>query len=223
MQRSKACLVALSLFALAAVPTFAAAANFGAQAFGSFSTYSMKDVNDALSAANAAGSNFKDVNNGLSGGLGLVAWPNTNWQLAANWEPLMASTKSDATNEKFNVNAQTFQVSGTYFLPSATNARYGFGAAAGYYSIGGKVEDPTGSTKIEGSGPGFDLHATGEWSMNKQWAFTGSAGYRIASIDMKDQNGNAINTASGSQASADYSGFMGRVGVVMYFPSSSSK
>jgi hypothetical protein len=40
---------------------------------------------------------------------------------------------------------------------------------------------------------------------------------------MKDSNGNAINNASGSQASADYSGFMGRVGVVMYFPNSSSK
>src|SRR5215471_775474 len=147
MQRSKACLVALSLFALALAPTLAAAANFSAEAFGSFSTYSMKDVNDALSAANQAGSNFDKMSNGLSGGLALRMWANQNWQIAANWEPLRASTESSATTEKFNVNAQSFSATGTYFLPSATTSRYGFGAGLGYYSIGGKVEDPTGNAK----------------------------------------------------------------------------
>ena len=222
MQRSKACLVALSLFALAVAPTLAAAGSFGLEGFGSFSTYSMKDVNDAISAANQAGSNFNDVSNGLSGGLGARMWANQNWLIAADWEPLRASTESNATSEKFNVNANSFQGSGTYFLPSATNARYGFGAGLGYYSIGGKAEDPTGSAKIEGSGVGFDFHGTGEWSINKQWGITGTAGYRIAKIDMKDSNGNNITTASGSNATADYSGFMGRVGLVMNFPSSSS-
>jgi hypothetical protein len=82
MQRSKAILVALSLFALALAPTLAAAANFGVEAFGSFSTYSMKDVNDAISAANQAGSSFDDVSNGLSGGLGLKMWANQNWRSA---------------------------------------------------------------------------------------------------------------------------------------------
>jgi autotransporter-like protein len=221
MQRSKAILVALSLFALALAPTLAAAANFGVEAFGSFSTYSMKDVNDAISAANQAGSNFDNVSNGLSGGLGLKMWANQNWAIGANWEPLRASTESATTNEKFNVNSQSFMATGTYFLPSATNARYGFGAGLGYYSIGGKLEDPTGSSKIEGSGVGFQFHGTGEWSINKQWAFTGLAGYRLANVEMKDEQGNNLTTASGDKATADYSGFMGRVGVVMYFPTAS--
>jgi len=218
MQRSKAILVALSLFALALAPTLAAAANFGVEAFGSFSTYSMKDVNDAISAANQAGSNFNDVSNGLSGGLGLNMWANQNWQIGANWEPLRASTESSSTSEKFNVNAQSFSATGTYFMPSATNARYGFGAGLGYYSIGGKVEDPTGSTKIKGSSVGFDFHGSGEWSLNKQWSIASTAGYRLAKPEMKDENGNNLTTASGDKATADYSGFMGRVGVVMYFP-----
>ena len=218
MQRYKACLVALSLFALALVPTLAAAANFGVSAFGSFSTYSMKDVNDAIASANQAGSNFDDVSNGLSGGLGLNMWANPNWQIGANWEPLRASTESSVTSEKFNVNSQSFTATGTYFMPSATNARYGFGAGLGYYSIGGKVEDPTGEAKIEGSGVGFQFHGTGEWSINKQWSFTGLAGYRLANIEMKDENGNNLTNASGENATADYSGFMGRVGVTMYFP-----
>ncbi len=223
MQRSKACLVALSLFAVSLAPALAAAATFGVEGFGSFSTYSMKDVNDAIAVSNQSGSNFNDVSNGFSGGLGARMWANQNWQLGASWEPLRASTESNATSAKFNVNAQSFQASGTYFLNSATNSRYGFGAGLGYYSIGGKAEDPTGSSKIEGSGVGFDLHGSGEWSVNKQWSIASTAGYRIASIDMKDSNGTNLKTASGANASADYSGFMGRVGVVMYFPSSSSK
>ncbi|TMQ58791.1 MAG: hypothetical protein E6K72_02220 [Candidatus Eisenbacteria bacterium] len=223
MQRSKACLVALSLFALALAPALAAAGTFGVEGFGSFSTYSMKDVNDAIAVSNQAGSNYNDVSNGFSGGLGARMWANQNWQLAASWEPLRASTESNATSQKFNVNAQSFQAGGTYFLNSATNSRYGFGAGLGYYSIGGKAEDPTGSQDIKGSGVGFDVHGSGEWTVNKQWAVSGLAGYRIATVDMKDSNDQNIQTASGSNAAADYSGFMGRVGVVMYFPSSSSK
>ena len=74
---------------------------------------------------------------------------------------------------------------------------------------------PTASTtKIEGSGAGFHVLGVGEWTVNKNWAFTGSAGYRVADIEIKDSN---------PTTTADYSGFIGRVGVVMYFPNSSSK
>ena len=220
MQRSKACLVALSLFALLVAPSLATAATFGAEAFGSFNTYSMKDVNDFLESANAGGSNFDNVSNGLSGGLGVRMWANQNWMINATWEPLRASTESAATSEKLNVNAQNFAFGGTYFLPSATNARYGIGASIGYYSIGGEAEDPSGTSKIEGSGAGFSFHGTGEWTVNKQFAFQGTAGYRVANVEMKDENGDNITTSTGENATADYSGFSGRVGVVMYFPTS---
>ncbi len=222
MQRSKACLVALSLFAMAVAPSLAAAGSFGAEAFGSFSTYSMKDVNDDLAATNLSfGTDFADVSNGLSGGLGLRMWANQNWMISGSWEPLRASTEDAASSVKYNLNAQSFQFSGTYFMPSATNARYGLGAGFGYYSIGGEIEAPsTTPTKIEGSGPGFHFQGVGEWSMNKQFAFTGTAGYRLADIEMKDATGAPVPTASGSNSTADYSGFIGRVGVVMYFPNS---
>ena len=223
MQRSKACLVALSLFALAAVPSLAAAGSFGVEAFGSFNTYSMKDVNDGL--ASRTGSTFDDVANGLSGGLGARMWANQNWLLSANWEPLRASSENTSTtpSQKYNVNASSFQVSGTYFMPSATNSRYGFGAGLGYYSISGEDEASTPATKIEGSGAGFHFQGVGEWSMNKQFSVTGTAGYRLANIEMKDSNGNPVPVSSTNpaNATADYSGFIGRVGLVMYFPSSS--
>jgi hypothetical protein len=37
---------------------------------------------------------------------------------------------------------------------------------------------------------------------------------------MKDATGTNLTNADGSNATADYSGFLGRVGLVMYFPSS---
>jgi len=227
MQRSKACLVALSLFALALAPSLAAAGTFGAEVFGGFNSYSMSDVNDVITDSNtSSGTNFDEVSSGLSAGLGLRMWANQNWLISASWEPLFANTESTANSEKLKLNANSFQLGGTYFLPSNTNAKYGFGAGIGYYSISGEdeVTSPTPATsKIEGSGAGFHLLGVGEWTINKSWAFTGSAGYRIADIEMKDENGNPVLTPSGSNATADYSGFIGRVGLVMYFPTSSSK
>ena len=219
MQRSKACLVALSLFALVLVPSLAAAGTFGAEVFGGFNSYSMKDVNDGITATNqGSGTDFSEVSSGLSAGLGLRMWANQNWLLSAAWEPLFANTESATTiTAKQNLNANSFQFTGTYFMPSSSNAKYGFGAGIGYYSIGGELEvtAPTASTtKIEGSGAGFHVLGVGEWTVNKNWAFTGSAGYRVADIEIKDSN---------PTTTADYSGFIGRVGVVMYFPNSSSK
>ncbi len=228
MQRSKACLVALSMFALAVAPSLAAAGTFGVEVFGGFNSYSMSDVNDLTKDSNqSSGTNFETVSNGLSAGLGVRMWANQNWLLSAAWEPLFASTESSTiVTEKVNLNANSFQVSGTYFVPSNTNAKYGLGAGVGYYSISGEneVTSPTPSTeKIEGSGPGFHVVGVGEWTVNKTWSITGSAGYRVASIEMKDKDGDAIPTSSGSNATADYSGFIGRAGVVMYFPNSTSK
>ncbi|HEY2955616.1 MAG TPA: outer membrane beta-barrel protein [Candidatus Eisenbacteria bacterium] len=227
MQRSKACLVALSLIALAVAPSLAAAGTFGAEVYGGFNTYSMSDVNDITSDLNTtSGTNFDKVSSGLSVGLGLRTWANQSWLISASWEPLFANTESSSTSQKVNLDANTFSVSGTYFMPSTTNAKYGFGAGVGYYSISGETEDPTATpttSKIEGSGAGFHLAGVGEWTVNKNWAFTGSAGYRIASIEMKDENGNKVQTPTGDNATADYSGFIGRAGVVMYFPSSKSK
>ena len=224
MQRSKACLVALSLFALAVLPSLAAAGTFGAEVFGGFNTYSMSDVNDIVTNSNTtSGTNFSEVSSGLSGGLGVRMWANQNWLISTSWEPLFANTESAATSEKVNLDANSFQLTGTYFLPSNTSAKYGFGAGVGYYSISGETENPASTpttSKIEGSGAGFHLLGVGEWTINKSWAFTGSAGYRIADIEMKDENGNNVTTATGSNATADYSGFIGRVGLVMYFPSS---
>jgi hypothetical protein len=207
----------LSVVALAMVPTFAAAAAgpFGAEVFGSFNTFAMGDVNDAIDAENTAfGTNFDDVSSGISGGLGLRMWANQNWMLSARWEPLFVETESDAVGAtgKQNLDANSFQFTGTYFFPSKNpTAKYGIGAGVGMYSIGGEVTDDAGNTAdVEGSGPGFHFMGVGEWTMSPGFAFTGSAGYRVASVEI-DNTSPTVN--------ADYSGFMARAGLAFYLPS----
>ena len=217
MLKSKTCLVALSLAVLTVAPTLALAGSFGAEVFGSFNTYSMQDVNDAIDASNSStASNFDNLSNGISGGLGVRMLANPNWMFSATWEPLFLETKSDATNETLNLDANAFSVNGTYFFQSKNpSAKYGIGAGVGYYSLGGKdeISGPTpSSTKIEGSGPGFQFSGVAEWTMSPGFAVTGGAGYRVASIEVDK---------SSPKYNADYSGFTGRLGVAFYLPSAS--
>ena len=213
MVKSRTCLVALSMVLVAVAPTLALAGSFGAEVFGSFNSYSMQDVNDAIDQLNTAGSNFDKVSNGISGGLGVRTWANSNWMFSASWEPLFLETKSDATSEKWNLDANAFTVNGTYFFPSKKpTSKYGIGAGVGYYSLGGEFSDPSGTTKVEGSGPGFQFSGVGEWTMSPGFAVTGSAGYRVASIEVDQSN---------PKSNADYSGFTGRLGLAFYLPQSS--
>src|SRR5262245_11344567 len=98
MLKSRTWLVALSLAVLTMAPTLASAAagNFGAEVFGSFNTYSMQDMNDAIKVDNAGGANFDKLSNGITGGLGVRMQANPNWVLSARWEPLFLETKSSA-------------------------------------------------------------------------------------------------------------------------------
>jgi hypothetical protein len=70
--RGKKCLVSLLLAVAVAAPAVPAhAMTWGADVFGAFNTHSMGDVNDAIDASNASGSNFDKVNDSFGGGIGL--------------------------------------------------------------------------------------------------------------------------------------------------------
>jgi len=206
MLKSRMGLVVLSVVALAMAPTFAAAATMGAEVFGAYNTFSMKDVNDALP------SDADELSSGLTGGLGVRMWTNPNWMLSARWEPLFLETKSNSMNTTLNMDASSFQFSASYFFPSTTNARYGIGAGIGHYSVSGEGTDasvpPTVTTAVEGSGPGFHIMGSGEWTVSPGFAFTAGAGFRFAEIEIQN-----------STTKADYSGFMARAGLAFYLPS----
>jgi hypothetical protein len=197
--------------ALVLAPGLAAAATVGGEVFGAANTYNMDDVNDAVEVANTLGADFDELSNGLTGGLGVRVWPNPNWMLSAYWEPLFVETKSSVTNETWNVDANSFQFGATYFFPSVTTVKYGIGAGIGVYSLSGETTDPAATpttSSVEGTGPGFHVMALSEWTVRPGFAITAGAGYRKADIEVENSTG-----------TADYSGFIGRLGMAFYLPS----
>jgi hypothetical protein len=206
-----------AVVALAAWMTPASAApTFGGELFGAYNSYAMTDVNEQIQLANQNdGSTFDELSGSFTGGLGLRTWANTNWLFSASWEPLPSKTESGTTT--LDMNANSFQVNGAYFFPSSsTKARYGIGAGLGYYLLNGKIED-TGSTEdIGGNGVGFQVFGLSEWQVSPGFAVTGTAGYRNADFEIESEN-----IAELHGRGATYSGFMGRVGMAFYLPTSS--
>jgi hypothetical protein len=198
-----------ALAAMAMLPGAASAMTFGGEVFGAYNTYAMEDVNDVIDDANSLGADFDEFGSGLTGGLGLRMWASPQFMLAAHWEPLFLETEDSGTT--INMDANSFQLTGGWFFPSTSNARYGIGGGLGYYTLGGEISDDTGTlAEADGSGVGFHLLGMGEWTMSPGFALTGGAGYRFADIEIDDAGGDT----------ADYSGFMGRVGLAFYFPTS---
>src|SRR6185369_14590558 len=137
-----AVLAAVAVMAFATAPAFAM--TVGGEVFGAFSTYSMNDWNDrVIDPANNSGANFDNLSGGIGGGLGLRMWPNSNWMLAATWEPMFESTKDDASSTEFKLNGNSFQGTAGYFFPSTGPAKFGLGAGVGFYQLNGEGSDPT--------------------------------------------------------------------------------
>ena len=216
MLRKSALAVLLAMGCVTAVVAQASAATVGGEAFGAFSTLSMKDWNDRVVAqANQSGGNMDKFSDGYGGGLGLRVWPNSNWMLSGTWEPLFVSREEKVSGDKANLKANAFEATAGYFFPSSTPARFGLGAGLGIYSLGGEITSSSSSdVKLEGSTVGFHFMGLMEWKMKPGFALTGSAGYRVAKIkDTKVDNQSAT-----PELATDYSGLMLRGGVAFYLP-----
>ena len=113
--------------------------------------------------------------------------------------------------------ANAIVVSGNYFFPTNSNAKYGIGAGVGYYMVGGEAEDGTTSltTDVSGSTVGFHFMGLAEWTVSPGFAITGGAGYRIANVGDTQFD----ETSTDPETETDYSGFMARAGLAFYMPS----
>jgi hypothetical protein len=221
--RGKKCLVSLLLAAAVAAPAVPAhAMTWGADVFGAFNTHSMGDVNDAIDNSNQTlGTNYDKVNDSFGGGIGLRVKPNASWMFEGTWEPLFPSTEDkNVSGDKINLNANSYQLTGTYWLPSQATNKFGIAAGVGYYTLNGKIET-VGFPNIDvsGTGVGFHILGTGEWEVSPGFGFFGSAGYRMAKID--DTQFDSQSTSPKSET--DFSGFTARAGLSFYMvPSGSS-
>lgn len=201
-----------AVLALSMAGPAAAETTIGGEVFGAFNTYAMNDWNDLIDAANTGGAELDQVSGGITGGLGARMWTNPNLMLSLVWEPLFLETED--SNQALNLDGNSFQLGFAYFFPSQTKAKYGLGAGLGLYSVSGEATE-TGEPdlELEGTGVGFHLMGHGEWTVSPGFAVTAGAGYRVAEIELDEPVG-----FSGIP-DADYSGFMGRLGLALYLSS----
>jgi hypothetical protein len=126
-------------------PVNASAATFGVEAFGSYNTYAMDDVNTFIGEANQGGYAFDELNGGVTGGFGLRTWANPSWMISADWEPLRATTESNGV--EINAGANSFQLTAAHFFPSSTLQRTeqpssGSTFASSHCSVGATTPSP---------------------------------------------------------------------------------
>jgi hypothetical protein len=207
-------LTAVAAMALAAAP--ALAMTVGGEVFGAFDTHSMSDWKDVTDAANASGGNIDDPTSSFGGGIGLRMWPNSNWMLAATWEPIFLTREEKVSGEDLKLDANSFQGTVGYFFPTTGPGKFGIGAGIGYYSMNGEITGPGGGD-LTGSTVGFHVMGMGEWTVSPGFAITGGAGYRVAKISDTKFN----DQSSDPEFETDYSGLMLRAGLAFYMPSSS--
>ena len=176
----------------------------------------MSDWKDVVSQVNASGGSMDDPTSSWGGGLGLRLWPNSTLMIAGTWEPIFLTRKEDTSGDKLNLNANSFQLTGGYFFPSAGNAKFGLGAGLGFYSLAGKIESAP-NIDLSGSTVGFHFMGMESGRSARGFAVTGTAGYRIAKIsDTKFDD-----VSSSPKTETDYSGLMLRAGLAFYMPSAS--
>ncbi|HJQ99707.1 MAG TPA: hypothetical protein VJ826_15440 [Candidatus Polarisedimenticolaceae bacterium] len=224
------------------VATEVSAARFGGAVYGGFNTYSMKDWNDVLDDANAAGADFDNVGNGFTAGVELRAWVTRRWRISAGWEPLLLDdvTNGNSTNPGgyLSLDGHAFSATGAYFFvpasgrmkattPGAAKARtepvrpsgsrYGLGAGLDVILNRGEIAsiiDPL--IRIEGSSIGFHVLGLGEWPLIPGYAVTASAGYRFGKVSRTDVV--LGEERQDSTADTDYSGLILRAGIAFDLP-----
>jgi hypothetical protein len=72
-----------------------------------------------------------------------------------------------------------------------------------------------GTAKLSGSGVGFHANALAEWTVSPGFGVTAAAGYRMAKVTDTKLNDVSLDP----KFETDYSGFIGRAGLVFYLPS----
>ena len=206
---------------------------FGVAFLSGFQTYAQGDLNDELVApinVVLAGTGYKmdDVSNGIGFGGGL-RWRSTTSPItvAVDYERLNGSSKLSVPGGDFEIKApaNAFTATVYYYFPSASRARFGFGAGGGFYSSAGNVRAYDSGTMTEdsedlkGSGVGFHGVGAADVTLSTVTHLDVSIGYRYAKTTDIMVAGVKVLNSDGSDSKLDWSGLATRVGLSFYFGS----
>jgi hypothetical protein len=229
--RSRGLILVLLLAALAAPASTCLAGRtlWGVGAFGSYNTYAMSDVNDEIDAINvllelAGLSPMDNVKSGIGYGGGLRAIFSDKVMVSLDYERLTGDTSvTDGVDRlEYDLPCDAVLATVAYRFPGSGKARFGLGGGLGYYSSAASIsvdaasigESVTGD--ITGSGIGFHGVGLVDVALSPAVHLEAQAGYRYG------KTGDVSIEAAGlSQEipdySLDWSGFMSRVGLAIYF------
>lgn len=205
-------------------------------------SYAMDDINAKVADMNhafdqnpqvaAAGLHLEDLTSGSGIGAGIRVWPTRNWILSFDYQKLKGSTNAsvpisatpgaDAYNTEVKVPAASLGLNAGYMFdwPSPT---FRLGAAAGgsYYICRGAaiVSFPDYGQTVELHGEGFGAQgmALVDYALSGTVQLEAALGYRVAKTSDLKNNGVTVLNADGSDAQADYTGMLIRVGIDIPF------
>ena len=201
-----------------------AGARFGLSAFTGFQGYQMGQINDAIKSIEEALSETADraeidnLTGAWSYGFAAHADFTPSWRGYIEFERLADKTGFGNNLGAFHLepDANVIILGGTYFFPSTTKQRFGFGGGVGLYQFGGDANATlswytstvTGAVDLGGSTTGY--HARGEYelALSPAWMLDAALGYRWAQGDMQVDG-------QDSGTDLDWSGLMTRIGFTL--------
>lgn len=206
----------------------------GIAVFGGYGTYSMADVNDAIQSPGALfpGTTIDadEISGGAMFGGGFRFRRSNEVTLALEVSRLLAKTTGTAVflgnpyDGELSIPATNVSLTVQYLLPSSGAVRAGLGLGAGYYFCAGDLKATNGgfsvSSDVDGSGFGFHALGLGDARLSGGVHLEVGAGYRYARTTDIELDGGVLRNLDGSKTKIDWSGFVGRVGLIFYFKSS---
>jgi hypothetical protein len=205
-------------------------------------TYAMDDVNGIVADLNdafgqdpvvaASGLHLEDLTSGAGLGAGIRVWPKRNLLLSFDYQKLKGSTNAsvpvsstpgaDSYNTEVKVPASSLGLNVGY-MSDWPSRRFRLGAAAGgsYYICRGAAimsfPDYNQTVELHGEGFGFQGMAVADYAISGAIQLEGALGYRTGSTSDLVNNGVKVLNDDGSDAQADYSGVLLRIGIDIPF------
>jgi len=213
-------MVAVALTAGAATARSGSASKLWVEGYGCWNTYSMTDVNRQISEVNRDLSDasrsirLDKIRNGS--GLGIRAGTDlSRVVLGVGYERYFAASEAgDARGTpQLKVPANAFYGLAEVKPPGSRLAGVRLGMAVGVVVLApvSRVVEASPYAppqELTGTGPLFEIYATGEWWATPQLALIGSAGYRVAKVDKPE-----IREMLVSDLAVDYGGLQVHAGL----------
>jgi hypothetical protein len=193
-------------------------------ASGSWGTYGMQDVNDAIGELNAeivdTGLSMSGIHGGFGFGVEFGVQLPGRLGFGARAERQDASSKleTSAGSLELTLPANAYSAFATYSLSAAGKTVWQLGLGAGMIWVSGRQTstDPVEGTQAigySGSGPVFDGFVRADGWFKSPWGWYADAGYRYATIGEFQEDGVTSVNPDGSKATLDYGGVRLRLGL----------